>query len=242
MTEFFEDPHIKSGLYKIQNTKNNKFYIGSSVNIPLRWKEHKWDLKNNKHHNVHLQFAVNKYGLQNFEFNVIKEVAVFDLLAEEQLLLNQYCGTSICYNISKNSVAPGTGRSPSEETRQKMSTRMIGRVRSQEHKDNLSKALTGKILSDETRKKISTTLKGKVESEETKRKKSKAWQGKTNNPDAKLTEIDVLKILMLFEQNKVNRYYKKQLALHYDVSWNTIHRIVTRKIWKHIGVINNGIS
>ena len=28
------------GIYEIRNTINNKVYIGSSTNIPIRWKQH----------------------------------------------------------------------------------------------------------------------------------------------------------------------------------------------------------
>ena len=58
------------GIYKITNNINNKFYIGSSKNITKRFKEHKWRLKNNKHPNNKLQNSWNKYGEENFKFEV----------------------------------------------------------------------------------------------------------------------------------------------------------------------------
>lgn len=63
---------VKSGVYQITNTINNNFYIGSAKNIHTRILGHKWLLKNNQHHNRHLQSAVNKYGICNFTF---KELA-----------------------------------------------------------------------------------------------------------------------------------------------------------------------
>lgn len=54
-----------SGIYKILNIKNGKFYIGSSNNIKVRWSQHKTLLKNNKHENKYLQNAWNKYGGQS---------------------------------------------------------------------------------------------------------------------------------------------------------------------------------
>ena len=33
---------VISGIYKIENLINHKVYIGQSVNIYKRWKEHKW--------------------------------------------------------------------------------------------------------------------------------------------------------------------------------------------------------
>lgn len=38
------------GVYGIVNIKNNKIYIGSSIDIYLRWKKHIRDLNNGSHH------------------------------------------------------------------------------------------------------------------------------------------------------------------------------------------------
>ena len=42
---------MKSGVYKITNVKNGKFYIGSSKDIEFRWSEHKKHLNGNYHIN-----------------------------------------------------------------------------------------------------------------------------------------------------------------------------------------------
>jgi group I intron endonuclease len=60
------------GIYKIENKINGKIYIGSSKHIEERFKEHKGLLKNNKHHSKHLQNAWNKYGEENFKFEVLE--------------------------------------------------------------------------------------------------------------------------------------------------------------------------
>lgn len=44
-----------SGVYKIVNRVNGKYYVGSSNHILKRWTRHKNDLDNNKHRNIHLQ-------------------------------------------------------------------------------------------------------------------------------------------------------------------------------------------
>ena len=63
----------KSGIYKILNIINNKIYIGSAVNIDRRWSEHKSLLTNNKHHSKYLQNSFNKYGTENFLFEVVEK-------------------------------------------------------------------------------------------------------------------------------------------------------------------------
>lgn len=57
-----------SGVYQIYNTVNGKRYIGSSIHIEQRFKEHLRNLRANKHVNAHLQSAWNKYGEHSFVF------------------------------------------------------------------------------------------------------------------------------------------------------------------------------
>lgn len=41
----------RSGIYAIYNTIENKYYVGSSVNIQRRWNSHLRELKKEKHFN-----------------------------------------------------------------------------------------------------------------------------------------------------------------------------------------------
>lgn len=50
-----------AGVYQIFNTETNKRYIGSSIDVERRLKEHKRNLKAHRHSNQHLQNAWNKY-------------------------------------------------------------------------------------------------------------------------------------------------------------------------------------
>ena len=92
----------KCGIYKIINTINQKIYVGSSKNINIRWERHKYDLIHNKHRNPHLQNSWNKYGENNFLFEIIKIVKDYNnLLKEEQFYLDalnpfQDNGFNIC--------------------------------------------------------------------------------------------------------------------------------------------------
>ena len=67
-SEYFK----KTGIYQIRNTVNGMIYIGSSINIAARWREHKYDLNMNKHRNQHLQSAYNKYGKDAFVYEVLE--------------------------------------------------------------------------------------------------------------------------------------------------------------------------
>ena len=50
-----------SGIYKITNIINNKFYIGSAVDLKEREYEHFRRLFKNNHCNILLQNSFNKY-------------------------------------------------------------------------------------------------------------------------------------------------------------------------------------
>lgn len=94
------------GIYKITNLKNGKFYIGSSSNIMRRWQEHCSLIEKKKHYNHLLQDAFDKYGFENFSFNVIrampKDTTKEKLLKEEQRYLNELKPyiNDIGYNLS----------------------------------------------------------------------------------------------------------------------------------------------
>lgn len=60
-----------SGIYTITNNRDNRFYIGSTINFKRRYSDHKSMFKKNKHANPYLQAFVNKYGLESMSFNIL---------------------------------------------------------------------------------------------------------------------------------------------------------------------------
>lgn len=106
-----------AGIYKITNLVNNKFYIGSSVNLYNRFHTHKTKLKQNIHVNKHLQNSFNKYGKNNFLFTVL-EYCDKNLIQDRE----QYYLDKLLPNYNHRKVAHiNLGISPTRETRQKIS-------------------------------------------------------------------------------------------------------------------------
>lgn len=62
-----------SGVYKITNTLTEDFYIGSSVNIKRRWACHKSPFRWKYQPNSKLYQDMQKYGLDNFLFEILEE-------------------------------------------------------------------------------------------------------------------------------------------------------------------------
>jgi len=92
----------KSGIYQIRNTTNNKVYIGSAFTLIERYNHHKSELNNNRHGNDHLQKSYNKYGMNNFIFEVLEYIDDISKLYDiEEVYINKYYGVN-CYNIKKH--------------------------------------------------------------------------------------------------------------------------------------------
>lgn len=79
---------METGIYKITNIINNKFYIGSSHNLKSRKWQHFNCLKRNKHHCIKLQRSYNKYGKDNFIFEIIAKCPKEYLIKLEQFFLD----------------------------------------------------------------------------------------------------------------------------------------------------------
>lgn len=73
-----------SGIYKITNKVNNKFYIGSAIDLKHRSRQHKHMLNSNSHSSKYLQNSYNKYKSENFYFEVIEYCSNEQLLIREQ--------------------------------------------------------------------------------------------------------------------------------------------------------------
>lgn len=108
----------KSGIYRITNTINGLFYIGSAKRFQHRQAQHLYDLRKNKHRNAHLQHAFSLYGEQAFVFDVVEIVDDLSLLTERE----QYYIDSLRppYNIIPTARSQ-FGFKHSETSRKKMS-------------------------------------------------------------------------------------------------------------------------
>jgi group I intron endonuclease len=175
---------IKSGIYKIINLVNGKFYIGSACYFNARKASHFHHLRNNTHDNNYLQNSWNKYGEKNFVFEIIEYVENKEnLIKREQYYIDslnpQYnlsktAGSCLGYKWTeemKQKRKDFYKENPiSKEAREKMSITRRGRKLSEEHKRNISKGLEGREVNIETRLKIANSNRGKLMSEESKQK------------------------------------------------------------------------
>lgn len=95
----------QKGVYEIKNIINEKKYIGSTTMCFLkRFQHHISMLRANRHKNQHLQHSWNKYGEENFEFNILEVCSKDNCLVREQYYMD--LNKEYFYNI--NPLASGT--------------------------------------------------------------------------------------------------------------------------------------
>lgn len=133
----------KSGIYCITNIQNQKCYIGSSKNLYSRKYSHFNKLKTNKHCNMYLQRAYNKYGENSFVFYVLELCDIKQLKLREIHWMNLF--QSFLPKKGYNLMLPNKDYiSHSNETRVKMSINSKGK----NQKPILQYSIEGKLLKE----------------------------------------------------------------------------------------------
>ena len=91
---------MRAYIYKITNIKTNKVYIGQTIQkYQIRFAQHRYRLKSKKHDNPKLQHSVNKWGIDNFKFDVIAECDLDERFELEKYYIQKYNSISNGYNI-----------------------------------------------------------------------------------------------------------------------------------------------
>ena len=194
-------------IYMWTNKVNNKRYIGKCHDdVNKRKRMHLLG-----HGNKLLKRAFDKYGVENFTFEILHDGILDEFLNDYEIAAIKKYNTNTCrpnghgYNLTDGGEGIiGFNRPPvSEETRQKMSEAHKGKTHSEETRKKLSEVRKGKKHgppSEKTRLKISEAQKGKKISVETRRKLSEThkanpslgFKGKTHSEETrrKLSEIN----------------------------------------------------
>ncbi len=144
---------IRSVIYKIQNIIDNKVYIGSAVDFIKRFRQHKCKLAKNQHHSKHLQYSWNKYGENNFKFDIIELVEDPKKLVErEQYWIDYY--KSYAHEFGYN-IVPTAGSQLGYKHSEETLNKMRGQKRDKSFGKQISIRQLGRKLSQDTRLKMS---------------------------------------------------------------------------------------
>lgn len=93
------------GIYKITNTINGRCYIGQSIDIATRWRHHKSYPLSASHYPLYRAF--DKYGLDNFIFEIIEECQPSELDAKECAYIKTFNSYLDGYNQTLGGSAGG---------------------------------------------------------------------------------------------------------------------------------------
>ena len=213
----------KSGIYTITNLIDSKIYVGYATNFRKRKGDHFANLKNNKHKNIHLQRAYNKYGKDNFICELIEECEVEHLTSQE----NYWSNLLDAHNPKRGYNIRPTG----------IDTLVS---HSQETKDKISKSHLGKKLSKETIEKLKIINTGRKHTEKSKDNMREAMYENVKGGCIKLNETQVKEIIGLINSGEKS----SKIAEKFGVDRHTISNIKYNKQWKfiHKGIVRQNKS
>lgn len=159
-----------SVIYMILCAPTGKYYVGQTINLSDRWRDHRKQLRKNKHGNIYLQHAWDKYGESSFVISVLEECTPACLTEREQYWIDklQPFGER-GFNINPLAgESPMKGKTHTPEARAKIGIASTGRIG----------GMTGKVVSEETKAKLRAANLGKKQSPEASAKKSIAGMGR----------------------------------------------------------------
>ena len=97
-------------IYKITNQKNGMVYIGSSIEVERRWRQHKEASINEKdhHYNYPLMIAFREFGIANFTFEIIDTLPDYQAMikAEHDWIIKENCVVPNGYNQTHQTDSP----------------------------------------------------------------------------------------------------------------------------------------
>ena len=150
---------LKSGIYVIKNIVNGAVYIGSSIDLKRRELKHSQQIKRGTHTNRYLTRAIQKYGADNFVFEVIEKCEPSNLKEREQFYIEQYQAFGNGYNLLPLAYR-NSGYRHTPEALEKISDAFKGKTFTNEHKLRISDALRNHQRTPEHAQSISLAKTG----------------------------------------------------------------------------------
>lgn len=199
-----------SGLiYMLRNKVNGKSYIGKTIDLKRRIKEHKVENR------IVVDKAIDKYGFENFEVIILENNIKEKGLNNREIYWIDHYDTyeGEGYNCSKG----GDG------------TALPGKLNPMYGRTGSKHPLYGKPRSEEVKEKIRKSLQGFRHSEESKKKMSKNRRG-INNQNTKVTKEYGLKVYNYYI-NKDCSYSDVYKKYNDVVGYTTIKKICKREHW-----------
>lgn len=239
------------GIYKYTNKINGHCYIGQSIDIERRQYNHKSSAYNEKSSDYNSQFhqAIRKYGLENFEFEVIAELTQKEYTKEtlnnlEKFFIKYYDSYNNGYNASPGGEESGIPSPGEKNGRALLKTEDVEYIR-----ECYNNHIPFKVVYEEFQNKISKRGLQKIWWFDTWKdihpeyhtKENKYWhshQAKANSSEIasqnkrKFTEEQVRQMRQSYDNGMTPKEVWKKFAP--EVAWSTVYNIITRQSYKEI--------
>jgi group I intron endonuclease len=202
---------MKCGVYLIHNILNNKVYVGKSVDIIRRWREHISTAYSPNAPKYPLQRAIVKYGKDNFVFAILQTFDNEIMALEAEKYWTQYYRSTdgrYGYNLTNGGIGSLSGYHHTTESKEKMRISQTGKIRTHQHRINIGLGRLGVQHTASTIEKLSGE----------------------NSTHAKLTDELVKEIRVLYSTRK---YSHRALAKMFNISKTQITNILNNKQWKN---------
>lgn len=193
------------GIYKIENKINHHCYIGLSVDIYARWKEHKrrpFSPTAPDYDNL-LYKAIRKYGIENFDFSILETCSKEELSKKEIFYIEKFNSYNKGYNMTTGGEMGNYDQSGEDHPNHKLTLEDVKDIRTRYnnherkekvyelYKDKINKTGFHKVWNFATWKKVMP----EVYTEENRNfHKHNSGNKGSGNGRAKLTEQDVYNI------------------------------------------------
>ncbi len=164
----------RPGVYAIWCLSNGKLYVGRSVNVRERLRTHLHGLRKGYHHNLHLQSAFNKFGEDDFIADVLTIASAEDLPRLEGHFISIFESHHRSRGFNIDVIDVQGMRRASIETKLKMATAAYGKTPSDDTRRKMSRSQTGRKHSPESLEKMRSIKVGKVMSRTTRARMSEA--------------------------------------------------------------------
>ena len=219
--------HNKGFIYKIQNQINKKIYIGCTIsNLKKRFKEHESKC-NNKNLNTKFCNSLKKYGIENFDIELIEECDISKIYEREVYFICEFDS----FQNGLNSTQGGEGclgYTHSTEIRNKISQNL---KKGNSHKGKTYFELFGENETFEKNKRSISVKKYWNEVSKEKKNIRTNNQKKVIRKNSKYSEVLIKEIKDKFKNGKT----MKEMFIEYpDFNKSYLYSIKNNRRWKDI--------
>lgn len=227
------------GIYQIRNLSNGMIYVGQTRGrFQKRFWLHQWKLRNNTHDNIFLQDDWNKYGEENFVFEVVEAIADEGQINQREMVYIDDCRQAgCCYNIADG--GDGKRGVPMSERAKRMvgeknRTHNLGKHASESTKAKMSASRKGKKRDPAVMEALRQTRIGCHHSDDARQKMSEARirAYKEGRIKSALDEEKAASIKRMLMAGKTKSEISKLLG----VAYHNVKAVENCKVWCHVFV------